>query len=235
MKAVVSIDPRVKLLLFVVTCLFVMDSAGVWPNFFLGTYLAILLVLSGKFDFTWKSYSIYLAALLVGGYMRGIFPGVPGMLVLAVCVILRIAVPIMMAFTLVFQTTTISQFMAAFQKMHVSPKITIPFAVMFRFVPTVQEEWVNIRKAMAFRGIALSPFKVILHPANSVEHILVPLLFGAVSVMEELAAASLARGLDSDRKRTSLAKAKMRAWDYVFLGGTLVFAALRFMNYLRSL
>ena len=47
------------------------------------------------------------------------------------------------------------------------------------------------------------------------EYILVPLLFSSVNVMEELAAAALARGMDVDVKRSSYEEVRLHAADYI--------------------
>ncbi len=52
---------------------------------------------------------------------------------------------------------------------------------------------------------------------------LVPLLFSTVGVMEELAAAALARGMDADRTRSSYEEVRFRAADYITMA---VFAVL---------
>lgn len=233
MRPILAVDPRVKLFLFVITCVFVMSSRSVWQNLLLGTFIALLLVLSRKTGFALKMYLVFFVALFAAEKIHNILLGTSGMICMAICVLLRIMIPIMMAFTLVFQTTTISQFMAAFQKMHIPIKIIIPFAVMFRFIPTVQEEWNSIRKAMAFRGIGIRVGGILRHPAVTVEHILIPLLFGATAVMEELAAASLARGLDSNRKRTCLEEVRMTSWDFVFLVIVMGFAMIWITSYVR--
>ncbi len=233
MKPVLNIDPRVKLFLFVITCVFVMSSVSFWMNLLLGTFITTLLVLSRKTGFALKLYLIFCAGLLAAENLHLVLPGTVGIVGMAFCVLLRITIPIMMAFSLVFQTTTISQFMAAFQKMHIPIKIIIPFAVMFRFIPTVQEEWICIRKAMAFRGIGLHAGGILRHPLISVEHILIPLLFSATAVMEELAAASLARGLDSSRDRTCLEEVRMTVWDYVFFVIVMGFAVIWLTGYAR--
>ena len=99
----------------------------------------------------------------------------------------------------------------------------IPVAVLFRFIPTVQEEWSGIKKAMAFRGITVDLASVAKAPLRTVEYVLIPLLFSSISVMEELAAAALARGMDSDKRRTSYEEVRLGAADFVALA---VFASL---------
>ena len=58
-------------------------------------------------------------------------------------------------------TTTVSEFVAAMERMHVPEKIVIPVSVVFRFFPTVKEEYAAIRDAMKMRGITTlrSPMK----------------------------------------------------------------------------
>lgn len=226
-KVIVIIDPRVKLALFMVTCAFVLGCTETIPCVCLGSLLAVLLYLSGKSGFAWKGYAVYMAGTLGLTLLAAQFRGMAGIAIMAFSVLIRMMLPVCMAFTLVFQTTTISQFMAAFQKMHLPIQIIIPVAVMFRFIPTVQEEWTSIRQAMAFRGIGLSMWSILKNPMTSLEHILIPLLFSAESIMDELAAASLARGLDSTRRRTCLAEVKMGYLDYV-----LLFCGLAFIVFL---
>lgn len=121
------------------------------------------------------------------------------------------------------QTTRISQFLSALTAMYLPVGAVIPVAMLFRFIPTVQDEWNGIRKAMAFRGISLSFGSVLRHPGKTIEYVLVPLLFSTIGVMEELAAAALARGMDIDVKRSSYEEVRLRAADYITM---LLFAAL---------
>ena len=50
-------------------------------------------------------------------------------------------------------TTTVSEFVAAMERLHLPQQITIPMSVMFRFFPTVAEEWSAIGDAMRIRGV----------------------------------------------------------------------------------
>lgn len=221
-----NLDPRVKLLMFCVTCFFVMAVTGPIRNICLGMFLMGVLCLSGKWIFAIKSFGLMGLAVICSIYIPNRISGVGGLLLLGICVLSRMMIPIVMAFTLVFQTTNTSQFMSALQKMKLPVKTIIPVLIMFRFVPTVREEWSGIQKAMAFRGISLHPVYVVRHPLITMEHVLIPLLFSAASIIEELAAASLARGLDSNRERTCLIQTRMQGWDYVCLVITLAFAGI---------
>ena len=108
--------------------------------------------------------------------------------------------------------------MAAFRAMHLPLKVIIPVAVIIRFIPSVSDEWSGIRKAMVFRGISLEPSDIIKSPFKIVEYVLIPLLFSCIAVMEEMAAAALARGIESEGKRSSFERVKLGAYANVKLG-----------------
>ena len=93
----------------------------------------------------------------------------------------------------------------------------IPLSVVFRYFPTIKEEWDSIRAAMKMRGIHIS-----------LEHIMVPLLMSAVNVSEELSAAALCRGLDSPEPHTSLVQVRFHFSDILVwcVTGALAITAL---------
>ncbi|MDO4554360.1 MAG: energy-coupling factor transporter transmembrane component T [Lachnospiraceae bacterium] len=228
-RALLRFDPRSKLLLFIVTCVFVMSCTQEFPSLVVTGFVAFLLILCGKPFSALKYYIPYVAAVMLASFVLPRAHNGAAMLLMGILVIVRMLLPVVMSFSLVFQTTTISQFMAAFQKMHLPNSFIIPVAVMFRFIPTLQEEWQGIRQAMAFRDIPLSFGGIIRHPLQAVEHILIPMLFSASSVMDELAAASLARGLDSDRERTSLEEVKFMPSDYLLIISCITIMIFWFM------
>ena len=227
MKTVV-IYPAVKLMVFLMNCVFVMSNTQLIPNLLIGIFIFLLLVLSGETKNAVYMLVLFVLSLVITNYYAVKIQGVPGALILIFCLLIRIIMPVAMSFNLVFKTTTISQFMSAFKRMKVSSVIAIPFAVMFRFIPTLQEEWNGIRQAMAFRGIKISLIK---HPVISLEYILVPLIFSAASIMDELAAASLARGLDSEQERTCAVEVRMKWYDWLFSAIILAF----FINWIGTL
>ena len=88
---------------------------------------------------------------------------------------------------------------------------------MMRFIPTVKEEINGIKQAMSYRGLCINLKSIICHPILMIEHILVPLLISSANVMDELAAASMCRGLDTDVHRTSIYTVKFRPQDFAFI------------------
>ena len=226
-SGLLKLDPRTKLLLF---CAGIAVSTFSYNEVALWMYCAAmcaLLALCGE-----KWYALKCGALIACmEYLRcriitsGIgAPALTGILI-ALIMMCRYGFPLLLSLSFLIKTTRISQLIAALSALHLPLFVIIPLSVMLRFIPTVQEEWDGVRKAMAFRGISLEPGAVIRAPFKTIEYILIPLLFSCISVMDELASASLARGLDAERKRTSYETVKMRLPDYIII---LLFVGIAF-------
>ena len=228
MKSIVF-DPRGKILLFFTSCLFTMNIIAFLPLILFVSFITTLLLLSGKVKSGLSLYAVFLIGTGISYWALHLQASLWAGLLTAIFAFIRLLIPTIMAFTLMVQTTKVSEFMSTFEKLHIPYCFTIPFIVMFRFFPTVQEEWRGIRNAMSFRGIGLGAKSLILQPINSIEHIVVPLLFSCVAIMDELVAASLARGLDSDKKRTCYFNLKMKFYDYLVILITLIFVVLMFI------
>ncbi|WP_197407523.1 energy-coupling factor transporter transmembrane component T [Caviibacter abscessus] len=98
-------------------------------------------------------------------------------------------------------TTSVSEFIAAMEKLKVSYKIIIPFSVVFRFFPTVKEEYISIQNAMKIKGVTIRK-----SPIEMIEYRLVPLLISVTKIGEELSASALTRGLELRLKELIFAK-----------------------------
>ena len=121
-------------------------------------------------------------------------------------------------------TTRVSEFMAAMERMHVSQKIVIPLSVMFRFFPTVAEEYRSINDAMRMRDVGFRSIGD--NPTAVLEYRMVPLLMSVVKIGDELSASALTRGLGGPEKRTNICRIGFGVWDAVF--SLIVLAALAF-------
>ena len=218
-KGFVKIDPRTKVLIFIASSVACFSSYSDLGVALFAVILCVLFVLCGRHITALK------AALVLGivMYVRFVLNTSQGAPTVIVMLITLVTTSIMFGFTpilsiyLLVKTTRISHFLSAFQAMHIPVRVIIPFAVFFRFLPTVTDEWEGIRKAMAFRGISLSPVQIITHPFRTIEYVLIPMLFSSVSIMEELAAATMARGMDVDVRRSSYEEVRLRTTDYILI------------------
>lgn len=87
----------------------------------------------------------------------------------------------------------------------------VPFAVMFRLIPTVNEEAIAIKNAMCIRG--LSGIYWLRHPIKMLEYFLIPLILATIRSGEALTASALMRGLGRPNKRTSIIKLHFSWYD----------------------
>ena len=209
------LDPRTKLLLVMIEAVLVLATAGGERLFgfrLVFTGLPFLLLLgAGR-----------VKTCIVGGVVLGItlflkyavFPDAQGMLAAMLVVVISIITRFLPAYLIgayVIQTTKVSEFKAAMEKMHMPDELSIPMCVMFRFFPTVKEENTAIRAAMKMRGIGLGGGKA----AQMLEYRLVPMISCSAKIGEELSAAALTKGLGKSRKRTNICRIGFRISDYL--------------------
>lgn len=222
-------DPRGKLLVFLVACFAPLRGMPRPAEALFFTFICLLLLNGKQIALAAKTLAAFAVLLLlditVGPMMGG---GALGVLFLTLTRVARVFFPVMMAGMLIIRTTTVSEFVAAFQRMHVSDKIVIPFSVMFRFIPTVKEEWEAIRDAMKFRGIGINARTVLTKPMMTLEYTMVPLLMSATKITDELCAASLSRGLEAGKKRTCITRIAFGPadWAIALVSAGFLFYAL---------
>lgn len=211
------LDPRTKLLLLITVSTFVLGGLGgdkfsfILPPLCL--MVLILLLTAGKVRAAAIYLTVYAAAWLASLLVLPRLSGLPYFLVLGSVGIFSRVVPGVAMGAYVVSTTTVSEFTAAMQRMHISEKIIIPLSVMFRFFPTVGEEFGSISAAMRMRGISFGGGKV----GKMLEYRLVPLLTCSAKIGEELSAAALTRGLGGEVRRTNICRIGLRMQDMIFM------------------
>ena len=216
------LDPRTKFLLLITMSIFVLGGAG---GAIMGGLLpvfcalpAIALISAKKFKRAAGYTLLYclsiMAVFLFGNRAHGFIY----FLIMGICGILLRFLPCLMMGSYLVSTTTVSEFTAAMLRMHITEKIIIPLSVMFRFFPTVLDEFKSINAAMKMRGIQFGSVGI----AKMIEYRIVPLMTCCVKIGEELSAAALTRGLGGDVKRTNICKIGFRFQDYIVITLCLV-------------
>ncbi|MPW26481.1 hypothetical protein GC105_11835 [Alkalibaculum sp. M08DMB] len=224
-------DPRSKIVLFIASSFTLMRGISkVVSEIIFFVFISLLLFNGKQINYTIKMIVTFAIMMYVDINVASMFSGTLGVLLLTVSRVFRIFLPIVMSLTLIVRTTTVSEFIAAFEKMHITKKIVIPFSVMFRFFPTIKEQWVSIQNAMKFRGIHISIRTVVCQPMLTMEYVMVPLLMSAVKISDELSAASLSRGLGGDKKRSCITKVVFGYLDYFVVLISIGFMAYSMMN-----
>lgn len=224
------LDPRTKLAVLITISVFVLGgSGGDAMRYFAPVLSAIplLLLLSAR-----KIKISILYLVLYGGswfldfFMLPKLSGIANFLVLAICALLLRFVPGIMMGYYTIKTMTVSEFIAAMEKIHLPQQITIPLSVMFRFFPTVLEEYNAINDAMKMRGIRFGGGKA----GAILEYRIVPMIMCSVKIGEELSAAALTRGLGGPVKRTNICQIGFHIQDIIML--FVCFSAFVFRLYI---
>ena len=228
-KYCILLDPRTKLLLLITitTLLLSTGNEGIMNIIkpILSTVPFLLLLTEKKFKTAGKYLILYTMCFILERIALYSIGGIPSFILLAVCSIMTRFAPGIMMGAFLLESTSISEFIAAMQRMHIPEQIVIPLSVIFRFFPTIKEEYETINDAMRMRGIGFggrNPFLII-------EYRLIPLIFSVIKIGNELSAASLTRGLGAPVKRTNTCKIGFHIQD-IFMISLCIICFLPFLR-----
>ncbi len=130
----------------------------------------------------------------------------------------------------IFKTTKLSKFISALESLKMPKYIILPFSVMFRFLPTILEEYDYLRDGMKIRGINFSAKMIIKKPLEYLEYIIVPILIRSFKISDELSAYAMLRGLDSEKQKTKLFDLKFTIFDYLIISGVSIFTFIFYIG-----
>ena len=212
-KRGISLDPRTKLALLVSIAVFVLGGSYAgpmqWVMIALSAVPLLLFLAAGRFRGAFLYVLIFGVSLWLEMVALARLEGLANFLAVTIVgIFLRFTPSLAMGY-IAMSTTTVSEFLAAMARLHLPQQVAIPLAVIFRFFPTIAEEWHAIGDAMRMRGGG----KV----GVMFEYRLVPMMISAVKIGEELSQAALTRGLGAPVKRTNLAELGFGGWDAFFL------------------
>lgn len=219
-------DPRSKFALFIAANVLFWGNANRWLELVLMVALLAILINGRLIKMALMNGAVYFLFLMLDIYVAPLLSGVFGLVFLTLVRVFRLYMPMILSAIYLIRTTTVSEFVSAFRKTGIPETIIIPFSVMFRFFPTIGEEWRNITNAMRFRGIQVSAGAMFRRPIQTMTYILVPLLMSSAKIAGDLTAASLSRGLGGDGPRTSLKQVRFGWLDYLVVVGAVVYCGL---------
>lgn len=179
--------------------------------------LLVPFFLSGKIKSGIKLAIMYYGFLMIDYFCIPLLNDRIAILVSMVVVSLRMILPCIIAGTYAFMTTTVSEFICALRKIHVSECVIIPCMVIIRFFPTIKEDYSQIRNAMAFRGVGVGKFSLITQPMKTLEYIIIPLLMNGNNVSQDLSIAALTKGIGVKGNHTCVEQIKVKAIDYIYI------------------
>lgn len=219
-----NLDPRVKLGLMIIISLISLTGGVTGNEIFLRLLVmlipSVLLLLIGKHLIGWISIIVTISAWYGEAFVILNHNQLATLLIFVPSGIITRFLPSLVMGYYLFKTTQVEVLIAGLERLKIPRKITIPIAVMFRFVPTIKTESASIKDAMKMRGISLRfAFK---KPLQYFEYRVVPLLNSVVKIGNELTVASITRGLNLTHKRTSIISLKMRWLDWLFITMALI-------------
>lgn len=216
-KRYIILDPRTKLALVVTISTLMLGGGNSGAMQFIRPVLCIvpfiLLFSERRMKTAAKYLVLYIACYAIEMAAINRTNGMLSFLLLAISSIMTKFAPGIMTGAFLLSTTTVSEFIAAMERMHISEKIVIPLSVIFRFFPTIAEESHAISDAMKMRGIRFGG----KHPALMIEYRLIPLMVSVVKIGDELSAAALTRGLGAPEKRTNVCRIGFHVQDFILL------------------
>ena len=116
-----------------------------------------------------------------------------------------------------FRTATPGTMTAALRAARVPRALTVPIAVMLRFVPVVAAEASAVLDSMRLRGLT-GWRSVLRHPVLSIGWFTVPVIASTLRVGDDLSAAALLRGLGSHRRPTCRVPLHLGRSDLLWVG-----------------
>lgn len=186
------LDPRTKIVLCLAVSFIMLDST-ISPvvnalQIALAALPLIFLLMLRKYKMAAYYLCAYVFASLVPQLLVPLLPAIINLLFTGM----------MMAYFLIV-STSVSEFVTAMDRMHVPKSISVPMSVLFRFFPTIVEEYGHVRDAMRMREVGN-----LRQPMAMLEYRMVPFMTSIVSIGNDLAASALTRGLSAPVRRTNV-------------------------------
>lgn len=219
------LDPRAKLFLILICVLSSMFAPSLVYQFILVLLIAILGVVSGRWKYSMKAVCFYAVICVLTVWIMAAMTGTLRTMFIAFLGLFHKVYACGMLAGIVLSTTKVSEFLSAMNRIHAPKKFVIPFAVMLRYIPTIQEDWHFIKDAMRMRDVSPSLGGFLSHPGMTVECIYVPLMMMASKAADELSIASVTRGIENPNPRTCLVQIKCGIADLAAMVIAVVFFA----------
>lgn len=213
-----SLDPRMKLLMLILFTTATYISRSTWVLLWDYIIIVALYIIRRLWRGAWRT-GILFGSFLILEFLIGFIPheGTKAALGLIIFFLERTSIFFVMGNWMATKLR-ISDFSTALQNMHFPKGAIITLAVVFRYLPTVSDEFRSIKNTMKLRGIGLTFKNIILHPIKTGEYAIVPLIIRSMKIADELAASAMTRGLDLETKRTSYREIRLRLKDFVAAG-----------------
>ncbi len=210
-QAKLVLDPRTKLFLVLCMGLSIALPVPMYVEAVNITFFACLFFLNGQAK-TAVKLLLFFGVLAALSYVPQDAGFLGGIVLPAAFMVRRFMLPIVAGKYLI-DSTPVGLLINALEKLKLPYSLVITVAVMFRFFPTLKEEFAHIKNAMKMRGIGLNAANVIRKPLLTLEYVMVPLLSSSSRIGDELAAAGHTRGIDAPGKKIRYKTARFTLAD----------------------
>lgn len=227
-KSFVHFDPRTKIILLIISMIVATTAPSLRYECALILLIAGVGLLCGKIRYSLIGTVVFMALyLFTAVYLQNITGTVYTMFTAWLSLVFKVY-PCGMLAGIAISTTRVNEFLSAMNRAHISPKVVIPLAVMLRYIPTIREDWHFIKDAMRLRDVSPSVKGFFTHPGMTIECLYSPLLMAASKAADELAIASVTRGIENPQTRTCLVQIRFRLHDVLVI---LCFVAMMAVNF----
>ena len=216
------LDPRTKLFLILLCVLSAVFAPNLYFQFALVALIGLFSAVSGKWRYALRGILAYGLICVFTVWCMGVLTGTWRTMFVAFLGLVHKVYACGMLAGLVISTTKVGEFLSTMAHLHIPQKLTIPIAVMLRYLPAIREDWHSVKDAMRLRDVSPTLWGFLKAPAMTVNCIYVPLLTAASKAADELSIASVTRGIENPKPRTCLISIRMQVADLLVLA---IFAA----------
>ena len=135
-------------------------------------------------------------------------------------------IPLVLIFLL---TTNPSEFASSLNRIGISYKISYAVALAIRYIPDIQEDFINISLAQQARGFEMSKKGKLLQRLKGTAQIVFPLIFSSLDRIETVSTAMELRRFGEKKKRTWYAQQPFHIYDWLVIGLAVVLTSISFM------
>ncbi|UYT08574.1 energy-coupling factor transporter transmembrane protein EcfT [Treponema denticola] len=213
------LDPRTIVFLNIMLSLITTISSSISANIFIFLVSLGIVCLFKMYKKAVKYIFIFFLALALPFEIKAL-SGLPIQFLINSVSLIAMGVqkflPFLMAAMVIFNKVDTKSLVSSLNKMKLPKGIMLGFTVAVRFLPTIKKEMTIITNSMKMRGIEIGTKNIFFHPIQSLEYALVPVLFRATSLADDMTAAALVKGAESPKTSAELFKIKFGIIDYVF-------------------
>lgn len=213
------LDPRTIVFLNIMLSLITTVSSSISANIFIFLVSLGIVCLFKMYKKAVKYIFIFFLALALPFGIKAL-SGLPIQFLINSVSLIAMGVqkflPFFMAAMVIFNKVDTKSLVSSLNKMKLPKGIMLGFTVAVRFLPTIKKEMIIITNSMKMRGIEIGTKNIFFHPIQSLEYALVPVLFRATSLADDMTAAALVKGAESPKTAAELFKIKFGIIDYVF-------------------